>query len=91
MRSAAGEALIASVVASANVVLGDPVIPEEFSRSQPHQATKKRADLVPFLPPPSSVGRPREWPFRRIFEGNPHLLRGGLSLTSRAEGRLSLQ
>jgi transposase len=34
--------------------------------------------LAPFLPPPSSVGRPRKWPMRRIVEAILYLLRGGL-------------
>jgi transposase len=34
--------------------------------------------LEPFLPPPSSVGRPRKWPMRRIVEAILFLLRGGL-------------
>lgn len=34
--------------------------------------------LEPFLPPPSSVGRPRKWPMRRIVEAILYLLRGGL-------------
>ena len=34
--------------------------------------------LEPFLPPASSVGRPRKWPMRRIVEAMLYLLRGGL-------------
>ena len=34
--------------------------------------------LEPFFPPPSSVGRPRKWPLRRIIEAILYLLRGGL-------------
>lgn len=34
--------------------------------------------LKPYLPPPSSVGRPRKWPMRRIVEAILYLLRGGL-------------
>lgn len=34
--------------------------------------------LAPFLPPPSSVGRPRKWPMRRILEVILYVLRGGL-------------
>ena len=36
------------------------------------------AVLEPFFPPPSSVGRPRKWPLRRIIEAILYLLRGGL-------------
>ena len=36
------------------------------------------AVLEPLLPPPSSVGRPRKWPLRRIIEAILYLLRGGL-------------
>jgi len=36
------------------------------------------AVLEPFLPPASSVGRPRRWPMRRIVEAMLYLLRGGL-------------
>ena len=36
------------------------------------------AVLVPFLPPPSHVGRPRKWPMRRIVEAMLYQLRGGL-------------
>ena len=36
------------------------------------------AVLEPFFPPPSSVGRPRKWPMRRIVEAIVYLLRGGL-------------
>ncbi len=43
VRTLAGEALMASAVASADVVLGDPIKPEDFSGFQPHQVTKKRA------------------------------------------------
>jgi coenzyme F420 hydrogenase subunit beta len=43
VRTSAGAALLASAVASADVVLGDPITPEEFSGFQPHQVTKKRA------------------------------------------------
>src|SRR3546814_10792696 len=34
--------------------------------------------LEPYFPPPSSVGRPRKWPLRRIIEAILYLLRGGL-------------
>jgi transposase len=34
--------------------------------------------LMPFLPEPSHVGRPRKWPLRRIVEAILYLLRGGL-------------
>lgn len=34
--------------------------------------------LEPILPPPSSVGRLRKWPMRRIVEAILYLLRGGL-------------
>ena len=36
------------------------------------------AILEPFFPPPSSTGRPRKWPMRRIVEAILYLLRGGL-------------
>lgn len=34
--------------------------------------------LEPFFPVPSSTGRPRKWPMRRIVEAIFYLLRGGL-------------
>jgi transposase len=34
--------------------------------------------LAPYLPPPSSVGRPRRWPMRRIVKAILYLVRGGL-------------
>lgn len=34
--------------------------------------------LEPLLPPASRVGRPREWPMRRIVDAMLYLLRGGL-------------
>ena len=34
--------------------------------------------VEPFLPPASHLGRPREWPMRRIVDAMPYLLRGGL-------------
>ena len=36
------------------------------------------AVLEPFLPTASTVGRPREWPMRRIVDAMLYLLRGGL-------------
>lgn len=36
------------------------------------------AVLAPFFPSPSSVGRPRKWPLRRIVEAILYSLRGGL-------------
>lgn len=36
------------------------------------------AVLEPFFPPPSQVGRPPNWPLRRIIEAILYLLRGGL-------------
>lgn len=41
-------------------------------------ANAEWAVLAPFFPPPSSVGRPRKWPLRRIVEAILYLLRGGL-------------
>jgi putative transposase len=34
--------------------------------------------LEPFLPAPCRVGRPRNWPLRRIIEATLYLLRSGL-------------
>lgn len=43
VRTPTGKDLIASAVASADVVLGDPITPQKFSWFQPHQVAKKQA------------------------------------------------
>jgi putative transposase len=35
--------------------------------------------LEPLLPPPSSVGRPAEWPMREIVNATFYVLRGGIA------------
>jgi coenzyme F420 hydrogenase subunit beta len=43
VRTPAGDALVASAVASADLVLGGSIAPEDFSSFQPHQVAKKQA------------------------------------------------
>ena len=43
VRTAVGEELVASAVASGDLVLGDPITPRQFDGLQPHQVCKKEA------------------------------------------------
>ncbi len=43
VRTAVGEELVASAVASGDLVLGDPITPRQFDGLQPHQVRKKEA------------------------------------------------
>ena len=43
VRSKAGEALVKSAVDAGDLVLGDPITPEQFNDFQPHQVRKKHA------------------------------------------------
>ncbi|WP_420445321.1 Coenzyme F420 hydrogenase/dehydrogenase, beta subunit C-terminal domain [Candidatus Poriferisodalis sp.] len=43
VRTAVGEDLVGSAVASSDLVLGDPITPRQFDNLQPHQVRKKEA------------------------------------------------
>ena len=49
VRTAAGEALVASAAAAGELVLGGPITPREFDDFQPHQVRKKEALAARYL------------------------------------------